>query len=122
MPVWCCARKAISRENSARTMRAIVRASRAMAGRSDVLGNSPERGQNSAARSSDQFHMALFRLSHGLALALLLASSAAQAQPRIAQAADPAACKQALVIAKLAYESAAPILADAAPFILKDGK
>ena len=53
---------------------------------------------------------------------LLLVSGVAHAQPHITQAADPAACRQALVVARLAFESSVPRLSDAAPAILKDGK
>jgi hypothetical protein len=54
------------------------------------------------------------------ALTACLLAGTAQAQPRITQATDPAACRQALVVATLAFESSAPKLADAAPAIPKD--
>jgi hypothetical protein len=56
----------------------------------------------------------------GVVLAIFLAMGAAQAQPRITQAADAGACKQALAVARLAFDSSAPKLSDAAPMILID--
>ncbi len=70
--------------------------------------------------------MASFRFSRGLAFATLLFAGAAHAEPaswpRITQASDAAACRHALVVGKLAFESSAPTLADAAPAILKEKK
>ena len=70
--------------------------------------------------------MASFRFLRGLAPAIVLFAGAAHAGqpswPRITQASDPAACRQALVVAKLAFGSSATKLADAAPAILKDRK
>ena len=61
-----------------------------------------------------------FRLSGGIALTLCAMAGTVQAQPHITQAADADACKQALIVAKLAFESSAPKLSDAAPLFLID--
>jgi hypothetical protein len=61
-----------------------------------------------------------FRLSGAIALAMFAMAETVHAQPRITQAADADACRQALIVAKLAFESSAPKLSDAAPLILID--
>jgi hypothetical protein len=72
--------------------------------------------------------MATFRFSLAIAAAVLLLNAPAQARsaakpfPRIVEATDAKACRQALVVATLAFQSAAPKLAEATPAILKDGK
>jgi hypothetical protein len=72
--------------------------------------------------------MATFRFSLAVAAAVLLLNAPAQARssarpfPRIVDATDAKACRQALVVATLAFQSTAPKLADAAPAILRDGK
>jgi hypothetical protein len=70
--------------------------------------------------------MATFRFS--LAVAALLLTEPAQARaaagpfPRITEATDAKACRQALAVATLAFKSSASKLGEAAPAILKDGK
>jgi hypothetical protein len=72
--------------------------------------------------------MATFRLSLAVAAAVLLLNAPAQARssakpfPRIVDATNAKACRQALVVATLAFRSSAPKLSEAAPAILRDGK
>jgi hypothetical protein len=47
-------------------------------------------------------------------------ASTGESWPRIVDATDAKACRQALAVASLAFQSSAPKLADAAPAILKD--
>jgi hypothetical protein len=71
--------------------------------------------------------MTVLRFSLVLAAALscagpALARASAAPYPRITQARDAKACGQALAVARRAFASAAPKLADAAPFILNENK
>jgi hypothetical protein len=71
--------------------------------------------------------MATFRFSLAAAAAVLLLDAPAQARsdklfPRIVDATNAKACRQALVVGRLAFQSAAPKLSEAAPAILKDRK
>jgi hypothetical protein len=70
--------------------------------------------------------MATFRLSLVVAALLLnapaQAGSAATPFPRLVEATDAKACRQALSVATLAFQSAAPKVSGAAAAILKDGK
>lgn len=71
--------------------------------------------------------MVTFRLTLAVMAAAVLnvpaqARTSSRPFPRIVEQNDGAACRQALVVAKLAFQSSTPKLADAAPAILKDGK
>jgi hypothetical protein len=72
--------------------------------------------------------MTTFRFSLAVTTAVLLLNASAQARsaaepfPRIVEATDAKACRQALMVAMRAFRSTAPKLAEAAPAILKDGK
>jgi hypothetical protein len=71
--------------------------------------------------------MIALRLTLAVA-AIMLVNASAHARapvrtfPRIVEQNDGGVCRQALAVARLAFESSAPKVADAAPAILKDGK
>jgi len=79
----------------------------------------PPAGHKKSKKPGFDPPMTIIRILGGLAL-IGLAAGAAQAQPRITDAADANACRQALAVAKLAFGSAAPKLSDAAPAMAAD--